>query len=70
MAGFLSPLQHERQHSVEDAWIAQWNAMLSEEAKINFLMMLKERRDLQKDDVARRALLNLASRWISEKYIP
>ena len=63
-------MQHERNHSVEEAWVSQWNAMASEEAKINFLVMLKERRDMQKDDTARRALLNLASRWISEKYIP
>jgi hypothetical protein len=70
MTNFLSPLQHERKHSTEEAWVARWENMVNEDSKINFLAMLKERRDLRGDDSAGRVLLELNQRWLSEKYIP
>ena len=40
----------------------------SEETKIRFLLMLKERRDRHRDAVATTLLPELAERWISEKW--
>jgi len=66
----LSALQHEREHSKPKAWIEHWGTINSEPAKVNFLMMLKSRRDNYRDQEAGGVLNYLVELWLGEEYIP
>jgi hypothetical protein len=45
-----------------------FDTLKSEESKMQFLLMLKSRRDLHRDATATVLLPELAERWISEKW--
>jgi hypothetical protein len=46
-----------------------YSILTSDENKIKFLLMLKERRDLRRDEVAGALLKELVERWTTEKFI-
>ena len=55
-------------------WTAEWtryfDGCLTDKAKVDFLMMLKERRDRQADVEAGKVLNTLTIRWITDRYAP
>lgn len=67
-ASFLEPLQHEKGWTQVAAWRAHWNALTDEQLKVNFLLMLKERRDLMRDKAAGDVLAELAELWVFEAF--
>jgi hypothetical protein len=64
----LDALQHERNFDQLKTWYAHWGTMTEERSKVNFLMMLKSRRDNNNDALAEQAFGTLAHGWMSEKY--
>ncbi len=47
-----------------------WSMLKTEKAKLDFLLMLKERRDRQGDQVSRALLPELTRLWVEEKFAP
>lgn len=71
MAGtFLDAMQHEKGWTQRDAWLDHWTKLTSDQVKVDFLLMLKERRDRQRDDVARDVFTVLAAAWATERFVP
>lgn len=44
-------------------------ALMSEKQKVDFLLMLKERRDRNRDAIAGSILLELCGHWIADKFV-
>ena len=66
----MSALQHERDFTQIKAWRQHWPTLQSEAAKMNFLIMLKMRRDQFDDLHAAVVFKELAAQWIDERYMP
>ena len=65
----FSTLQHERGHNRPKFWIDHWHTIKEERTKLNFLMMLKGRRDMHGDKDADGTLNYLVEQWLHEQYI-
>jgi hypothetical protein len=48
---------------------ARWELLKGDLAKMHYLVMLKERAQLQQDAHAHAALLELTARWLQEPYV-
>ena len=70
LAPDLGELQHERDFTQIKAWMQHWPKLGSEEAKVNFLVMLKTRRDQFEDAHAGECFKTLAAKWIEERLMP
>ena len=70
LAPDLCMLQHERDFSQIKAWMQHWPKLGSEEAKVNFLVMLKRRRDQFDDAHAGECFKTLAGKWVEERLLP
>lgn len=70
LAPDLGTLQHERDFTQIKAWMQHWPKLGSEEAKCNFLLMLKRRRDQFDDKHAGECFSTLATKWIDEELLP
>lgn len=70
LAPDLGTLQHERDFTQIKAWMQHWPKLGSEDAKVNFLVMLKRRRDQFEDKHAGEVFKTLAERWIEERLMP
>lgn len=66
---FLDAMQHEKGWSQRQAWIDHWGKLKQEIVKTEYLMMLKERRDRQRDVVAGEVFKILATAWIDERFL-
>jgi hypothetical protein len=64
----MGTLQHERDFSYVNAYLNHWSKLETEQSKMNFLVMLKARRDQCNDEAARDVLKELAVKWVEEKY--
>ena len=69
LAPDLGDLQHERDFTQVKAWMQHWPNLTSEQSKVNFLMYLKQKRDMG-DQHAEETLKTLTARWLEEKFIP
>ena len=65
----LGALQHERDFDQAAAWLEHWTTLIEERSKVNFLVMLKGRRDNNNDYKAGQAFATLATQWIDERYL-
>ena len=45
-----------------------WSMLKTEKAKLDFLLMLKERRDRYQDSDAGKTFSKLVTRWMTEKF--
>jgi hypothetical protein len=54
-------------HSEIDSYRAYYSGLTTDESKLKFLQMLKERRDWHRDDIAGRLLPELAELWVVSK---
>lgn len=70
LAPDMGALQHERDFTQINAWRNHWPTIESEQAKVNFLMMIKSRRDQFDDLHAAVALKELTAKWLEEKFVP
>ena len=70
LAPDLGDLQHDRDFTQIKAWMQHWPKLGSEQAKVNFLVMLKTRRDQFEDAHAGECFKTLAARWIEERLMP
>lgn len=53
--------------NAEDSYRTYYGGLTTEESKLKFLQMLKERRDWHQDFTAAKLLAELAQRWVVEK---
>lgn len=67
LAPDMGVLQHERDFTQVKAWMQHWPKLGSEDAKVNFLVMLKTRRDQFEDAHAGECFKTLAGMWIEER---
>jgi hypothetical protein len=70
LAPNLGTLQHEREFDQRNAWVEHWARLQDDQTKVNFLLMLKARRDSHDDKQARFTLNHLTQMWLNEKYVP
>ena len=55
---------------VQTDYMGHWGLLKGDLAKMHYLVMLKERAQLQQDVQAHEALFILAERWLHEPYQP
>ena len=63
------PLRSDQGRDMAGEYRAYYGSLTSEDTKMKFLLMLKERRDRQRDPIATVLLPEFAERWISERWI-
>lgn len=56
--------------SVEKDWERFYDSRTSDRAKVEFLLMLKERRDRYQDSDAGKMFSKLSVRWMTERFLP
>ena len=49
-------------------WIRAYDVQITDEAKVRFLLMLKEKRDRQSDTAAGNLLEELTAKWLKERF--
>lgn len=62
------PLPKENNPDFAQMWRKYYDVLLLEQSRVNFLMTLKERRDVRKDEQAGILLEELTARWVREKW--
>ena len=61
------PLKSDQGRDFVGEYRTYYAGLASEELKIRFLLMLKQRRDFHRDQIAAVLLPELTERWISER---
>lgn len=51
-------------------YLGHWSLLRGDLAKMHYLVMLKERAQVQQDAQAHKALVTLAAQWLQEPYQP
>ena len=66
----MIPIRPRPRTAVLIDYLERWPSLRDEQAKLNYLGMLKERAQLQNDHDAHKALLTLVQSWLQEPYQP
>ena len=54
--------------SSPNRYISRWGGLQSDFSKVHYLLMLKERAQVQQDTDAKEALFRLTEKWLTERF--